>query len=112
LGEDDLLLIAARQSRDCVGRFTDLHSEVANPLADQRVPLAEGDKRLWIQQAIKDCDRGIVFDRLGLNEAKRQAIFRDIADPGADRLAVALEMNRTAVEPNEAASRLGHAEQA
>ena len=75
LGQDDLLLVAARQRRDRVRRLADLHAEVAYPLGDQRIPFAEGDQGPGVEEAVENRYHRVVFDRLRLKEPERQAIF-------------------------------------
>lgn len=112
LGQHDLLLIAAGQRRNRLIRIRHPHAELADPLRDDAILAVVVYQAKTPAQLIENGQHRVIRNRLLLHQTQRQAILRDVADAGLDRVLMAAKAHRFAVEVEFAAVRPGHAEQA
>ena len=89
LGQDDLLLVAARQGVDGVGRVGGDDIEALHPLL---LFVADGflvDESEGLGEGFHFGDRDVFADRAREEEAFGESVFGDVGDAGCDRVAYA-----------------------
>ena len=112
LGQDDPLLVAARERLHRTIEARDLDGETLDPFGRERAAAPRCDEAEAPAQPVHHGEDDVVLDRLLQDDAEPEPVLGHIGDAGVERGPVGGQAQRPAVEADGAAVGLRHAEQA